>query len=204
MAGEPQHDGAVPLPVSTGGCLKEKGGWGEGKRTPAGKFTSGEAQLAVKLRVAIVDQSHEHAEGPCRGGSGAQMARQQVSFSELECWRAQLEWGVGTKRVRRGVQWVRASASKGVGRRFHAEARCGHDHLDVRVCGSRGQEVEGGEGTTRWGQGSVGRRWHAQRAGEGAPTGGARRQRARASARGARGLASTSRSHRSERGQKQV
>jgi hypothetical protein len=51
---------------------------------------------------------------------------------------------------------VRASASKGVGRRFHAEARCEHDHLDVRVRGSRGQAVEGGEGTTRWGQGVSG------------------------------------------------
>jgi hypothetical protein len=49
--------------------------------------------------------------------------------------------------------------------------RRGHDHLDMRACGSRGRAVERGEGTARWGP-KLSRT--AQGVDDEAPTGGSR------------------------------
>jgi hypothetical protein len=93
LAGEPRHNGVVPLSVIIGGYSSEKGGQGREKRNSSGEIHLGGSADDSRASFRGDGSRLGTVDGPCRGGFGAQTTRQRRSSGELESRRAQLGWG---------------------------------------------------------------------------------------------------------------
>jgi hypothetical protein len=116
------------------------------------------------------------------------MARRQESSNELECERAQLGWGRWDEESEVGREVGTCSDFKrGPSIGFTQRRDMGTTTSTCMRTARAGERLKEGRGLPGEAMGSAGQRRRAQRAGEGASTGVARGQRARASAQGRAG-----------------
>jgi hypothetical protein len=88
---------------------------GERKRSPTGKFTSGEARLAAKLRVAVTDHSQERLRGFAVEDPSHKRLGGERAPASLGAGKCSSGGGAGTKELRQGGNWAFTVTSKGVG-----------------------------------------------------------------------------------------
>lgn len=171
LAGEPRHDGAVPLLVSTGGFSMEKGGRGIEKENSSGEIHLGRGMVGGGALSGGGGQQSGTAEGPYRGGSGVQMARRRKSSDELECERAQLGWGRWDEESEVGREVGTCSDfKKGRSSGFTQRHDVGTTTSTCMCTARAGERLKEGRGLPGEAMGSASQRQRAQRAGEGAST----------------------------------